>query len=113
MNGGSLDGNGNIIDGSGITERTNCAITSTGGTVENVNIIGAPRGVGTGSSGTYALSEDLLIRNVLVDEGTYAINVGNGNGYQMLVFDSTLYGCGSRRMSISTNKLVICSRSNT
>ncbi len=92
MNGGSLDGNGNTIDGTGITERTNCAITATGGTVENVNIIGAPRGVGTGSSGKYSLSEDLLIRNVFIDEGTYAINVGNGSGYQMLVFDSTLYG---------------------
>ena len=95
MNGGSLDGNGNTIDGTGITQRVDCAITPTGGRVENVNIIGAPRGLGTGSSGKYALSEDLFVRNVFIDEGTYAINVGNGGGYQMYVSDSTLYGWSS------------------
>lgn len=92
MNGGSLNGNGNTVDGSEITVRIDCAITTTGGTVENVNIIGAPRGLGTGSSGTYKLSEDLIINNVYIDEGTYAINVSGGSGYQMIVTDSTLYG---------------------
>ena len=92
MNGGNLDGNGKTLNGSQITERTNCAITSTGGTVSNLNIIGAPRGIGTGSSGTYALSEDLLVENVFIDEGTYAINIGNGNGKNLTVSNSTLYG---------------------
>ncbi len=92
MNGGNLDGNGKTLDGSQITERVNCAITSTGGTVSNLNIIGAPRGLGTGSSGTYALSEDLIVENVFIDEGTYAINIGNGNGKKLTVSNSTLYG---------------------
>ena len=92
MNGGSFDGNGNTLNGSEITVRIDCAITATGGTVENVNIIGAPRGLGTGSSGAYSLSADLIINNVYIDEGTYAINVSGGNGYQMLVTNSTLYG---------------------
>lgn len=95
MNGGSLNGNGNTVNGAEITERVNCAITSTGGTVENLNIIGAPRGLGTGSSGQYLLSEDLIVNNVYIDEGTYAINIGGGNGHQLLVSDSTLYGWSS------------------
>lgn len=92
MRGANFNGNGKTIDGFAITERANCAITTTGGTVENVTILGAPRGVGSGSSGTYKLSKDLVINNVYVDEGTYAINVGGGNGNKMTVTDSTLYG---------------------
>ena len=95
MNGGTLDGNGKTVDGSAITERVNCAVTTTGGTVQNIRILGAPRGLGTGSSGTYALAEDLTVSNVYIDEGTYAVNVGNGKGYQMLISDSTLYGWSS------------------
>ena len=95
MNGGTLDGNGKSVDGSAITERVNCAVTTTGGTVKNLRILGAPRGLGTGSSGMYALAENLTVENVYIDEGTYAINVGNGNGYQMRVSDSTLYGWSS------------------
>ncbi len=92
MNGGSLNGNGNTINGEGITTRIDCAVTTTGGTVENVDIIGAPRALGSGSSGNYSLLSDLIIKNVYVDGGTYAINVSGGNGYQMRVSDSTLYG---------------------
>ena len=93
MTGGTLDGNGKTLDASSVeTGTSNCAVTTTGGTVENMNIIGGHRGLGSGSSGEYFLTDDLIVNNVKIDGGVYAINIGKGNGYKMLVTNSTLYG---------------------
>lgn len=96
MNGGSLDGNGKVIDAALVTTGyTNCVITTTGGVVENVSILGARRGLGTGSSGTYELASDLVVSDVVIDGGVYAINVGGGSGHKLIVSNSELYGWSS------------------
>ncbi len=97
MNGGTLNGNGQTIDGSdyyadNYNSSYDCAITTSGGTIENLTVLNSFRGIGSGSSGDYEMTEDLIINNVTVDKGTYAINVGIGNGYKMIVTDSVLYG---------------------
>lgn len=87
-----FDGNKNVLDASNVKSGSDCAITTLGGKIQKVTVNGAGRAIGTGSSGTYALADDLLINKVTIDGGTYAINIGNGNGYDMDVKSSTLYG---------------------
>lgn len=96
MRGGIFDGAGLTVDGTAIENSYyNCMITTLGGTVSNVRLYGGPRGIGTGSSGTYKLEDNLILRNVGVDGGTYAINIGGGEGNNLYVYDSTLYGWSS------------------
>ncbi len=95
MNGGTLNGNGNTLDAYDTPTSSDCAVTTTGGKVENLTIVGdewATRALGSGSTGTYVLSEDLYISNVYIDKVMYAIN-GSGNGTaKVVVTDSTVYG---------------------
>lgn len=92
QNGGAIIGGGNTIDGtSNLTEgRSDCVITSTGGSISNLTVDGGFRGIGAGSSGTYKMSEDLYIDNVTVTGTTYGINIGGGNGKNLYVEDSTI-----------------------
>ncbi|MBR2047602.1 MAG: SipW-dependent-type signal peptide-containing protein [Oscillospiraceae bacterium] len=95
MNGGSLNGNGKVLDATLITGIYDCAITTSRGTVKNLTILGNPdstRAIGSGSSGDYTLSGDLMISNVVIDYVQYAIN-GNGDGKgKVVVRDSEIYG---------------------
>ena len=92
QNGGTIDGGGNTIDGtSNLTEgRSDCVITSTGGSISNLTVDGGFRGIGAGSSGKYKMSEDLYIDNVTVTGTTYGINIGGGNSKNLYVEDSTI-----------------------
>ena len=95
QNGGTLDGNGKTLDAYNATSNSDCAISTTGGTVENITIVGdewATRALGAGSSGTYSLSEDLYVKNVTIDKVMYAINGGGAAGTNVIVTDSTVYG---------------------
>lgn len=90
--GGTLNGDGNTVDGTSnkTTGRTDCVITTTGGTVQNVVISGGFRGVGSGSSGSYSLKDDLYLSNVTVTGTTYGINISGGNGHKLVVESSTI-----------------------
>ena len=91
--GAVLDGDGKTIDASkATTTKGDCILNTLGGTIQNVNLLGAPRGIGSGSSGTNTMEADLVVDNVFVDEGTYALNIGQGGGKKLNVTDSTLYG---------------------
>lgn len=92
---------GHVFDGGGYTltgpqyvegnAATENAITMTGGTVENVTVKGAYRGIGDKSG--YGASSDIRINNVTVDSDTYVLNFGYGNGQaSMYVTGSTLLG---------------------
>lgn len=93
--------NGNVFDGGGYTltgpayvegdAATENGITMTGGTVENVTVKGAFRGIGDASG--HGASSDIRINNVTVDSDTYVLNFGYGNGSaNMYVTGSTLRG---------------------
>ena len=99
MNGGSIDGNGKAMDVSGITPTYDCAIWTNGGTVKNLKIVGSNddkygdmRAIGSGSSGSLILSEDLLIENVYINNVLYAINGGGLSTVKVVVKDSEIYG---------------------
>ena len=97
MSGGSIDGNQKSIihnDPSGY----DCTITTSGGTIKNLKITGpttdpSGRAIGPGSSGSYALTENLEISNVEIDYVTYAINGGASNSdLTVTVSDSKING---------------------
>lgn len=95
MSGGTLDGNGNKLDVSNVDVNSDCAITTTGGTVKNITITGnsdSTRAIGSGSSGDSSLTKDLYIDNVTIDEVMYAINGGGSANANVYVTDSTVYG---------------------
>lgn len=86
-----VNGNGHAVNVGEYNYNANCTFTMQAGTIKNIQIFGAPRAIGTGSTGM-ELQGDLIIDSVYVDEGTYAINVGNGDGHTVKVNDSELYG---------------------
>lgn len=92
---------GNILNGGGYTltgptyvdgnTATENAITLTSGTVENVTVKGAYRGIG--DSQENGVSGDVRINNVTVDSDVYVLNFAYGNGQTGLyVTESTLQG---------------------
>lgn len=93
IDGQVLDGNGNTITVS--NTGSDCGLNAKSGTIKNVNIVGAGRGIGTGSSGSYAMDGDLYIDGVTVNGPTYGINIGLGNGKKVVVTDSEIYGWNS------------------
>ncbi len=93
VTGGTLNGNGAVIDASSYTDNGSsyeCGINVQAGTVENVTIKDAFRGLGTGGSGKYEMTGDVTYKNVTVTGSTYGINIGIGNGYKLTVVDSTI-----------------------
>lgn len=94
MNGGTLDGNGKTLTAE-IDTGYDCAITTTGGRIQNLTITGnkdSTRATGAGSTGDYQLSSNLYIDNVTIDKVQYAIN-GSGTGKESVyVTNSTIYG---------------------
>ena len=87
-----VNGNGKSVNVGEYAYNSNCTFTMEAGTIENIQIFSAPRAIGTGSTGDYELQGDLILKNVYVDDGTYAINVGDGAGHTVSVTDSELYG---------------------
>ncbi len=89
-----FDGGGYTLTGpqyaDGVVETEN-GITMSGGTVENVTVKGAYRGIGDRSG--CGANEDVRINNVTVDSDTYTLNFGYGSGTaNMYVTGSTLQG---------------------
>ncbi len=95
LQGGVVDGNGNTLDADNTPSSYDCAISTTGGTVQNLTVTGdkwSTRAIGAGSSGTYKITENLYIKNVTIDNVLYAIN-GSGNAdCRVIVSDSTICG---------------------
>lgn len=93
-----LDGNNKTVDASGIAVNSDCAITTHGGTVKNLTITGGKdktRAIGSGSTGTYSLSETLYIDHVTIDNVMYAINGGGVPAAKVVVTNSTINGWSS------------------
>ena len=92
--GSVVDGNGHVIYSTvpvNANGNSQFAIVATEGTIKNLSIVGAGRGVGTYG----ALTGDLTLDNYYAAGGSYYFNIGNGNGYAFTVKNSTLVGWGS------------------
>ena len=87
-NGGTIDGNGNTVDVEGANGTWDCAIYTTGGTIKNLTVSGAMRGIFT--AGT---SSDIIIDNVIFKDVIYTFNSDDGNkNYGVYISNSTMNG---------------------
>ena len=94
LDGQTIDGNGHTIT-IGYSTGSDCAINAKKGVIRNAKIVGGSRAIGTGSSGTYKMTGNVTIDNITIDNVTYAINVGEGNGFSFKVSNSEIYGWNS------------------
>ena len=94
VQGNILDGGGHTITGMEYVEdddTTHNGVMVTGGTVENLRIVGAYKCIGDCTG--YGASNDVRVKNVYADGHTVAMNFGRGNGNSSLYVEgSTLLG---------------------
>ena len=87
-NGGVIDGGGNTLTVSGANGTWDCAIYTKGGTIKNLTINGAFRGIFTADQ-----NEDIIVENVVLDDVCYTFSADDGNGQHYVHFtNSTLNG---------------------
>ena len=91
VKGGVLDGNGNTLTVTDANQTWGCAIHTTGGTIKNLTVSGAMRGIFTGG-----ISKDLYIDNVTFKDVIYTFNSDGTEGscanYGVYISNSTLNG---------------------
>ena len=87
-NGGVLDGNDNTIAAENEWDDTyDTVIYTNGGTIKNVTIKGAMRGVFS-----FGLTEDLILDHVTFEDVIYTVNDDAANGHAIKVSNSVLNG---------------------
>lgn len=87
-NGSVFDGNGNTITVNDANGTWDCAINPQNGTVKNLTVNGAFRGIFMGSA-----DGDVVIDNVVIDNVCYTFNSDGGNkSYGVYISNSTLNG---------------------
>ncbi len=91
LNGGVIDGNGNTLSTTNATGTWDSVIYTTGGTIKNMTVTGAFRGILTGG-----LTEDLIVDNVVIDGNGICYTVqadgSTRSAYKLVVTNSTLNG---------------------
>ena len=88
VNGGVLDGNGNTLTVNDAWNTWDCAVNVKGGTIKNLTINSAMRGIFMGSA-----TADVYIDNVVIDGTVYAFNSDGGSkNYGVYISNSTLNG---------------------
>jgi len=86
--GGTLDGNGKTLEVYGANLTWDCAIYTKGGTIKNLTIGGAFRGIFSGGC-----ASDIIIENVVIDNVCYTFNSDGSNpNYSLIVKNTTLKG---------------------
>ncbi len=88
--GSTLDGNGNTIVVDSGSAAYESGLTVSEGTVKNITVTGAFRGLGVGGSGASSMTGDATYENVVVEGATYGINIGVGNGHKITMNNCTL-----------------------
>lgn len=91
VNGNVLDGNGNTLTVNNANGTWDCAVHTTGGTIKNLTVSGAFRGILTGG-----IETDLYIENVVFDGVVYTFQADGETGacadYGVYISNSTLNG---------------------
>lgn len=88
MKGGTFDGNGKTLTVNNANGTWDCAVHTTGGTIKNLTVSGAMRGIFMGSA-----TEDMYIDNVVFDDVVYTFNSDGGSkDYGVYISNSTLNG---------------------
>ncbi len=86
-NGCTIDGNGHTLTVEGANTTWDCAIYTKGGTIKNLTIAGAFRGIFTGG-----LTQDLYVDNCVIDNVCYTFNADGSGDYDVVFTNTTLNG---------------------
>ncbi len=87
-NGGVLDGNGNTLTVNDANGTWDCAVSPKNGTIKNLTVNGAFRGIFMGGA-----TGDVYIDNVVIDKVCYTFNSDGGSkDYGVYISNSTLNG---------------------
>ncbi len=103
LNGGVIDGNGHIISAEGADGLWDATIYTRGGTIKNATITGANRGIFIAYP-----TEDIIVDNVIINPGTYAIQCDAGSGKNLIVTNSTFNGRTSLADTLATATFTNC-----
>lgn len=88
LSGNTIDGKGNTLTVTNANSTWDCAVYHQGGTIKNLVIEGAFRGIFTAGC-----SSDIIIDNVTIDNVCYTFSSDTGNAnYSVIVTNSTLNG---------------------
>ena len=88
LNGQTVDGGGHTLTVNGANSTWDCAVYHGGGTLKNITVAGAFRGVFTAGS-----SSDIILDNVIFKDVVYTFNSDDGNKeYGVYISNSTLNG---------------------
>ena len=88
VSGQTVDGAGHTLTVTGANSTWDCAIYTNGGTIKNLTVSGAFRGIFTAGA-----SEDIIIDNVVIDNVCYTFNSDGGSkDYSVIISNSTLNG---------------------
>ena len=101
--GGVIDGNGYELAVSGASGTWDCAIHTKGGTIKNLTISGAFRGIFS-----WELTEDLVLDNVVINPGAYTFNADSSGGRSVTFTNSTLNGWTSYTSGFSSFSFTNC-----
>ena len=99
-----LNGNGHTLTVNGANSTWDCAIYTNGGTIKNLTVGGAFRGIFTAGC-----SSDIVIDNVTIDNVCYTFNSDGANpNYSVIVTNSTLNGWTSYSGSYKSVSFTDC-----
>lgn len=105
--GATFDGNGKTITVNSGSAAYESGLTVTKGTVKNITVTGAYRGLGVGGSGASEMTGNVTYENVKVIGATYGINIGVGNGYKLTMNNCT-YGDWNSYSGLSSAEFNNC-----
>ena len=105
-NGGTLDGNGNVLGAPGSTGTWDSAINTSGGTIKNIKVTKGFRGIFIKKDNNH--NEKLYLDNVTIDGTTYTISCDSGNGLGLEATNSTFKGWTSYAETLGNAKFVDC-----
>ena len=106
-NGQTLDGCGNTLDITGAGGTWDSGINTTGGTIKNITVTGAFRGIFINHNSTH--SEPVILENVTIDGTTYTISCDQGTNQTLTATNCTFNGWTSYAATLGEATFIDCS----
>ncbi|MBQ5669526.1 MAG: fimbrillin family protein, partial [Tidjanibacter sp.] len=97
VNGGTLDGQGHVLDIAGAGGTWDSGINVTGGTIKNITVTGSFRGIFIREG-----DKKVVLENVTTTGTTYTISCDKASGQGLEVYNSKFYGWTSYAGTIGT-----------
>lgn len=105
-NGGVIDGNGYTLDVSGANGTWDSGINTTGGTIKNITITGAFRGIFINKNSSH--TERVILDNVTITPGAYTISCDSAANQGLTATNCTFNGWTSFAKTLGDAEFINC-----